>query len=132
MRRADLTQTPQIRQLREELLQTLTTRSRLTFRRGDGDQGGLRLSNGVQEGDGVQPGAILPQPVFDLDADRAVIQQPITGCGWLIVALRDPGAVPRLLDQLDASDDAVDRRVSRSSMDHRVRLVEGPSVGLLR
>ena len=101
MRRADLTQTPQIRQLREEMLQTFLTRSRLTFRRGDSDQGGLRLSNGVQEGDGVQPGAILSQPVFDLDAYRAVLQQPITGRGWLIVALRDPGTVPRLLDQLE-------------------------------
>ena len=67
----------------------------------DRGQRRLGISDGVQQRDGVEPGAVFAKRVLDRIAHPLVGEQAFTRCSGLPVSLRNRGADARLGNQLE-------------------------------
>lgn len=97
----DLALPPQLRELRQELLETDAVDGAVRLGTADRRQRGLRFPNRVQQCDGIEPLAAVTQLLLGLPAHGLVRQQPLARCRRRQIALRDPRAVACLLGQLE-------------------------------
>lgn len=100
MRRANLPSSPQPRKRSQKLIKAFSLNS-VSGRAAQCSQGGLCLSYSVEELKRVELVTLVSESSLGIFAHRLMRQQPITGGGRLVAALRNLGTISPLFQQLE-------------------------------